>query len=85
MPTSHGIAQKEHHRVVSDRRALLRPYAPKRSKEGGKKLKILEIFARFEIKIKSCGRIWNEYKTSLLYYLFVEQVAQVVDRKESIE
>ena len=34
MPTSHGTAQKEQHRIESDGRALLRPYATKRSEEG---------------------------------------------------
>ena len=38
MPTSHGTAQKEQHRIVVDGRALLRPYAAKRSEEEGKNI-----------------------------------------------
>ena len=42
MPTSDGTAQKVQHRIVSDGKALLVPYAPKRS-EDGKNLKNLLI------------------------------------------
>ena len=37
MPTSHGTSQKEQDRIVSDGRALLKPYAPKRSEKKNKK------------------------------------------------
>ena len=47
MPTSHGTAQKEQHKIVSDGRAFLRPYAPKSSEDG--KIKLIFALISFSV------------------------------------